>query len=606
MGLRGALLAACCACAAVFVAADAATASNPPVIYVHGVSEDACGEQNLKAILDAIRERLPQGSLARPAGESCSGTEAGSNPLRFHYVVDRDSGGDQDVADGGTSQSGVGANARGLRKYIDALTSKGQRKVMLVGFSMGGLVIRRYLAEFHDHADSKVAAVAFVESAHAGSFFATVGEAVASKTATSVCRAQVFTLPSGPVNAALCLGALALARDKFKLEQPAAIAFRDLAPRSEAVRSVATAELPKNPRYLNAVGDIVLRVPAGKIGEWAFGKPYDDLAFGDGVIPPGDSDPRKTPVLGGARFEPRLLGREYSSRQIQLTEICVVGRTEKQKMVDKLIATSADRAAKDPRVKAALFVGRQILGAAQAAGNGLDCVRKTPVAHWNINAHAVDVKPGKIKNLPDVVGDFLVESCKAERLGWCAPEPVLGPGGECGTYTTGRIPNYGPPGGDRRSRDVVLRVDAGQVRCSEGRAALDWYVHAHNPCVNAGNTCVLEHDGWTCSAPSAGSYPAIFRCSRGEPGPSIVAYAAEGLRIGSTKNCGDATDEPPGPFEVKANVPCVTAMSVANSWTNTNDGLVQGFTCKTRPTGFESASTSCLWAGRRIEFVTGA
>jgi pimeloyl-ACP methyl ester carboxylesterase len=600
------------ACVLTLALCTAARAANPPVVYVHGLGEDACATSNLGAVLDTVRERLPQGDLPRPPGSSCpSAGTPGANPLRFHYVRDRADGGDQDRADGGSSQGGVGANARALHEYIGTLVDRGNRKVMLVGFSMGGLVIRSYLAKFGHEAGEHVAAAAFVESAHAGSYFATVAAAVASDDATRECKAQVFTLPAGPLNSALCLALLKLARDEFNLNQPGAIALRDLQPRSEAVRAVASSSIPREPRYLNVAGDLVVRVPAGKIGEWAFGKPYDDYELGDGIIPKGNSDPRETPVLGGGLFDPRRLGSGYDARQVLVPEICEVAPVQREKLVDTL-ASVVGRAAKDPRAKAALYVGRKLLGAADAVGHGFDCMRHAPPAHWNINEHAAEAQPGKVKNVPAIVGDFLVDTCKAQHLGWCGPEPLVGPGGECGTYTTGEIPSYGPPGGDRRSRTAVLRVEAGSLRCSEARAELDRYVHAHNPCQNAGNTCPLDHDGWTCLTPSAGSYPVIYRCDQSSSGAELAAYEAKALAVQPAEvDCGNGADDTPGPFQVRANVACETALAVARAAVAkgeecTDSCLVEGFTCTTRNTGYESAATECTWRERRVRFETGS
>lgn len=75
---------------------------------------------------------------------------------------------------------------------------------------------------------------------------------------------------------------------------------------------------------------------------------------------------------------------------------------------------------------------------------------------------------------------------------------------------------------------VVVRQ--GRVSCGRARFLLRRYLTDNHPCPpNSGNTCQRKYaGGWTCLAPSAGSYPRIAACStpRRKPKRHIVAYDA--------------------------------------------------------------------------------
>jgi hypothetical protein len=163
-------------------------------------------------------------------------------------------------------------------------------------------------------------------------------------------------------------------------------------------------------------------------------------------------------------------------------------------------------------------------------------------------------------------------------------------------------------------------VIEGTVRCGEARELLLWFVNAQNPCIDAGNTCQLRRGEWTCSAPSAGSYPVMYRCE--SRGGSFVAEDAVGPSVrGPVRKCGNPPGvDVPGPFDVKTNITCDEAFDVANHGVSragdpddecggkagASSCRVDGFECVSRNTGYESSETRCTWDQRRVTFETGS
>jgi len=552
--------------------ATPAQAQNPPVIYVHGVTEDACEPNNLRVVLNEVGERLPQADLPTQGGRPCPQTTDGENPLRFRYVQDKEGARDRDKADRGSSQSGARRNATALHDYIDRLAAKGQKKVMLVGFSMGGLVLRTYLADHPEHAEAHVAGAVFIESAIQGSWAATVPRTANARETRRSCEKQRF-----PGGSAVCFGLLRLARDRLELPDEDAIAFRDLSPGSEIVRSNADAEPPSGPRYLTVPGDIRLRLPRNLLAEWRFGRPGDEVSIGDGFIPLGTPDPAGTPALGGASFKP-----DSRARQSPLVRTCGVQKRELQSLVDAYLA-AADTA------------------------DIPECVLRAPEAHWNINAHSAEAMPGRVKNLPKLVGDFLVETCNAERLGRCAPEPLVGAGGICGLLTSLKDQN------NNRPLRLELQVERGAARCSEARELVTSYWTATGPCDRQGaGTCWRESGEWECVAPTLGSYPVIVSCF-GPADTEIQAIDTEAYPVvGSLRSCEAPPALQPAPFAIRANIKCAEAVDIATQGAEGDCGIggtgcdVRGFTCATRSVAIETSETNCVWGPRRVTFKTGA
>ncbi len=90
-------------------------------------------------------------------------------------------------------------------------------------------------------------------------------------------------------------------------------------------------------------------------------------------------------------------------------------------------------------------------------------------------------------------------------------EALASAGDQCGLVKTDRT--FHPRRGMTKRIWFEVKVERGVAPCSRARGLLRWYVEAPNPCVDAGNTCVLYREGWVCSAPTAGSYPIVYACS---------------------------------------------------------------------------------------------
>jgi len=381
---------------------------------------------------------------------------------------------------------------------------------MLVGFSMGGLIIRTYLSDHPEHADARVAGVVFLESALQGSYAGLLAKGANSSEALDRCAAGLDVPIAGR---RICSTMLGLIRQKLELANEDAIAFRDLSPGSEIVRANAGAEPPGEPRYLNLPGDIRLKLPL-TLGAATYPGAGSEIPIGDVLIPRGNPDPSAVPALGGAGFEPV----DLDARTIPLTRRCGVGAKALQSLAEATLEGDPETAMP------------------------LKCF-DPPEAHWNVNADAAESRPRRGTPIPTLVADFLVETCKAEHLGRCAPEPLIGSGGRCGVLETGESWR-GLFQGPRRPINLEVKVlDGAPVTCSEARKILLWYTKAYNPCVDAGNTCRLERPdlpgqrgGWACSAPTAGSYPLMYRCDSSEQGTSVGGFDAVGPSAAANDN----------------------------------------------------------------------
>jgi len=186
-----------------------------------------------------------------------------------------------------------------------------------------------------------------------------------------------------------------------------------------------------------------------------------------------------------------------------------------------------------------------------------------------------------------------------------APVPT---GTSCGTFDTGQKLNRGS--GSRRLI-VTVTVDQGRALCSESRELVRWYATADNRCVNAGNTCPLKRGAWVCSAPSAGSYPQVYRCDR-KDGTAVLATDARPQAV--KRSCGDLARRGFGIGNLESvDVDCDTARRVTREWEaecatrpSGSCSVSSGFACEFREVGFEGGDVSCTKGNRRVDFMTGA
>lgn len=194
------------------------------------------------------------------------------------------------------SQSDVGINAILLDRDVLAQHAKFGGKVTLIANSMGGAIVRAYLAYAVASGSESVRwvdQVVFLQGAQQGSFLAAFGTELAT-------GGSVLTR-------ALVQSAAAVARPVvgFDLYSPAR---EDLTPRSEVYRWVNPdpAHVPSGIEYLNVASDIGWEITTDLLGHrLRLGR----ISLGDLVMLPGESDPRATPHRGGGRFDPRVIGR---------------------------------------------------------------------------------------------------------------------------------------------------------------------------------------------------------------------------------------------------------------------------------------------------------
>jgi len=435
----------------------AAAASAAPIIYVHGVSESACNRANLGDLRQRIGEDLAGAFQTAATPTACKDEQPERNPLNFLYVHDQAGSNDADTARGGpnagTSDSGVGANAEGLHRYIDALWLHAHRKVSLVAFSMGGLIVRTYLERYSTEADERVAAVAFVDSALSGSV-AAVAARDAGSPFPKLCLGFL-------TNAGLCYILMPALRDKLNLHRPNAIALRDLSPGSAVIRDNAASTLPRGPHYLTVYGDMQLHEHGLGIGR--FRLPDTNIPVGDIAIPAGDPDPHHVPPFGGARLQ---LGPGYQAREQALPYTCPFSSPAAAALADLAIHGGP--------------VGAGTAGALAYESPTVRCIMRSPVTHWAVDAGPGNVRAATGQSVTDLVIAFLRETCQREPLGACgaSSDAVRQAPSECGHVRFLLT-----------SAQLDVRISRGALSCSEARQVIahaNFYQDGGSP------------GGWTC------------------------------------------------------------------------------------------------------------
>jgi pimeloyl-ACP methyl ester carboxylesterase len=269
----------------------------PPVVFVHGMGSNAAdtGEPGpgsgspgqFQTLLEGIASRYPRGGVCQDAAQPDRSWDG--SPCVFRYIEDKaeaDEGGDASRGPN-DSQSAVRPNAEKLAREVSEVFRKAGRGVVLIGYSMGGTIIRTYLAEHRRDAERHVDAVVMVHAAASGSW----GYALAQELPR---RFEGF---GGRV--AELLQSATAAASAVDLRRPAS---KDLRPRSELLRSVASKQLPQSVSYYTFWGDIKVVIGRRLL---TYDLPSFDLpSFGDLGLLPGDPDPAVLPELGGQRFSP--------------------------------------------------------------------------------------------------------------------------------------------------------------------------------------------------------------------------------------------------------------------------------------------------------------
>ena len=282
-----------------------------PVIFVHGMGTNAAdigvrGPQGQEAqfgkLTAAIASRYPRPGVCQRAAQPDRPWDG--SPCVFRYIEDaaeaRESG---EAARGpNDSQSGVRPNADKLAREVAEVNGKAGRRVVLIGYSMGGAIIRTYLAAHRRDAERRVGAVILIDAAASGSWGYAFTGAVPHRVGGAMGE-RISEL----------LRALVASTSAVDYNRPAS---QDLRPRSPLFRAIAEASLPRNISYYTFWGDIRIVIERRLL-------PYELPAFslpsfGDLALLPGDPDPRVLPELGGQRFSPPV-DDEHASLDIPHT-----------------------------------------------------------------------------------------------------------------------------------------------------------------------------------------------------------------------------------------------------------------------------------------------
>lgn len=194
------------------------------------------------------------------------------------------------------SQSDVGINAVLLEREVRRMHERFGGRVTLIANSLGGAITRAYLA-YAQASDSPtlgyVDLVVFLQAAHQGSYLTLARPEISASTS-----------PLGYL-AVVALGEAVRARLGYDPNSPA---FEDLRPLSDTYRwvNLDPAHVPNGIAYLNVASAIDVTVEANIFGyRWVI----DRLSLGDVALLPGADSPTALPLLGGARFDPRVIAR---------------------------------------------------------------------------------------------------------------------------------------------------------------------------------------------------------------------------------------------------------------------------------------------------------
>lgn len=307
----------------------------PPVVFVHGMGASAADmgtpDGPFERLLPRLADAHPYPGVCMDDAQPARRWEG--SPCVFRYV--------DDVAAGGDSQSGVEENAEKLAREVAEVHRRGDgKRVVLVGYSMGGTIVRAYLALHAAEAERFVASAILIDPATAGSW----GYAL-----------DLRDRFDNPVARAIAEAVSGLAADivDVDVDRPA---FRDLRPGSQLYRRLAALPLPRRVSYYTFWGDarLLLRPLPGDTG-----LPELRLELGDLWLLPGDPDPAAVPPLGGQRLTPPV---DPPAEALEIPH----------------------------RHETVLDPGRVILVVAACADVGIGClaavrsVVDVPAAHWRI------------------------------------------------------------------------------------------------------------------------------------------------------------------------------------------------------------------------------
>jgi Tol biopolymer transport system component/pimeloyl-ACP methyl ester carboxylesterase len=269
-----------------------------PVIFVHGLGasqRDPGYEDLLVPLIDQFGDRVTAFThyqdVSNGQDQPCANGPAlvpeepnGGMPVDLGSI-------DPEICD---SQADIGLNAVQLHHDIrQAFDDAGGRPVVLIANSMGGAIVRGFLAYSAERGDrvasDMVDSIFFIEGAQAGALWL---------------RISGLRDTLGPVQAALVVtGKAAFPAD---LNRPAAT---ELASESEWYRWVNPNpdHVPTNPMF-NVFGDI--RTYIKTCAPFLECRRFELVQLGDLALMPGSDKPTAVPFEGGARFLPGGRGPE--------------------------------------------------------------------------------------------------------------------------------------------------------------------------------------------------------------------------------------------------------------------------------------------------------
>lgn len=258
-----------------------------PIVFVHGMGASAAdvGTAQFSRLLGGLARDFPHPGVCQTDAQPDRPWEG--SPCVFRYVEDRAEAGEPGPAGSGPndSQSGIEENADKLARDVDQVFRRaGGRRVVVIGYSMGGTIVRAFLSLHARQADEQVAGAVLLQPVTTGSW---------------AFAPDVRRHLDGPVGQVLAeaVSRGAAARFGVDLSRPA---FRDLRPRSALLRRVAPLPVPRRVSTYTFWGDVTLSVSGRLLGRDV----NATLAVGDLAALPGDPDPHALPVLGGQRFRP--------------------------------------------------------------------------------------------------------------------------------------------------------------------------------------------------------------------------------------------------------------------------------------------------------------
>ena len=293
-----------------------AAAESPPlrgIIFVHGIHGDARlpgFEPLLQPLLDPTNYVFESFTYWDDVANRSSSGQCDPGPIPQSTVagfpVDVPASGAPAFCD---SEDDVGLNAILLDQEITKRTSPGPLqwpvdRITLVANSMGGAIVRAYLAYAVESANPSLASVdsvVFLQGAQEGSWLAKADQ-VANE-------ALVSQIP-GVRDAVMSLEQLALDQYQIDTNRPA---IADLTPQSELYLFDSKAQYLPPIRYANVASDITTKV-ATRVWWWTVTSDLP-VRLGDYVMVPGFDDPTRTDWMGGARFLPAAIGRGAASMQ---------------------------------------------------------------------------------------------------------------------------------------------------------------------------------------------------------------------------------------------------------------------------------------------------